>query len=528
MLLAAFLTAPARGQALDQVPGDALVVVQVKNLDQLSKKVAGFAKGLGLDQQMPELADPLTALAEKAKMTKGLNRGGDMAVALMDPDQFGGNAEQAVLMVVPTSDYKAFLTNFKAATDEGGGVSKVTPQDGPEDIFVANWGQYAAMSPNKAALAKKPTGIKLTGFSAKEAEAKDVVMYANIKAVRGKVLPELRKNRDEMMAQIQKGLEGEGAAKFVPLAKAAANQFLSVAEGFMTDAHSATVALNLTDGGIGLTAAADFDPTSYAGKMALTNKPATSSLLSGLPDRKYFFFAGGKSDPEQSGKMWADLLDPIIKELNAIPETAKFAKAMESMKKGNAATTGYTLGWVAPTGALGQESVLQQVAVLHGDSKVIQESQRDMMGAMNDLMKMMPQQGAAAQAGAMNFEYKPAARTVGGVQFDAFETKINFPEDDPAGQQAKQMLAFIYGPAGMTGVLGAVDAKTVVSVQGGDEKLIADAVTASKANADTLGAQAGVRASRPSCRRTGRPRRTSTWARSCRPGPGTPAGSGCR
>ncbi|CAA9391090.1 MAG: hypothetical protein AVDCRST_MAG64-1196 [uncultured Phycisphaerae bacterium] len=494
MLLAVFLTAPIAGaQALDQVPGDALVVVRVKNLDQVSKKVATFAKGLGLDQQMPELGDPLTALADKAKMTKGLNRGGDMVIAMMDPEQFGGKPDQAVLMLIPTTDYKSFLTNFKAATDEGDGISKATPQDGPEDVFVANWGTYAALSPNKATLAKKPTGLKPTGFSAKELEAKDVVMFANIKAVRGKVLPEMKKNREQLLAQIQQGLEGEGAAKFVPVAKVAANQFLNVAEGFMRDAHSATVSLNLTEGGIGMTYAADFDPTSYAGKMALQNKPATGSLLAGLPDRKYFFFAGGASDPEQSAKAWGDLLDPVIKELAAVPEAAKFAKAMESMKKGAGATSGFALGYVAPTGALGQESVLQQVAVMRGDSKTIQSSQREMMGAMNDLMKMLPQQ-AGGQAGAMNFEYKPGARTVGGVQFDAFETKINFAEDDPQQQQAKQMLAFVYGPAGMTGVLGAVDPKTVVSVQGGDEKLISDAVTASKANADTLGAQAGVRA----------------------------------
>lgn len=491
MLLATFLTAPALGQVLDQVPGDALVVVKVKKLDAFSKKVAAYAKSLGLDQQAAELNDPLAAVVEKAKLSKGLNRGGDLVVAFLDPAQFGGNPEQSVLVLVPTSDYKAFLTNFTTSTDAGGGVSKVTPQDGPKDVFVANWGTYAAMSPAQAVLGKKPNGLKLTGLSAEESTGKDVVLYANIKAVRTKLLPELKKRRAEMLGQIKTGLDGPGMAKFLPLAEAAAGQMLNVVEGFLTDAHSATVSLNMTENGVNLTTAADFDPTSYLGKMALQSKPATGPLLAGLPDRKYFFFAGGKSDPELNAQLWTDLLNPIIKELGAVPETAKLAAAMESMKKGMAATTGFAVGYVAPTGPLGQESVLQQIAVIRGDSKAVQQSQRDTMAAMNDLMKMLPQQ--AGQAGAVTFDYKPGARTVAGVPFDAFETKMNFPEDDPQSQQAKQMLAFIYGPTGMTGVLGAVDPKTVVSVQGGDEKLITDAVTASKANADTLGAQAGVR-----------------------------------
>ena len=43
-------------------------------------------------------------------------------------------------------------------------------------------------------------------------------------------------------------------------------------------------------------------------------------------------YGGSEADPAVTEKLVADLLDPIIKELAAIPETKKFAAALESVK----------------------------------------------------------------------------------------------------------------------------------------------------------------------------------------------------
>jgi hypothetical protein len=93
-----------------------------------------------------------------------------------------------------------------------------------------------------------------------------------------------------------------------------------------------------------------------------------------------------------------------------------------------------------------------------------------------------------------SFELKQNAKTVSGVTLDTYETKITFPPDDPAAAQAQQVLSFIYGPNGMTGVIGPVNDKTLISVQGGSDQLVADMIAAAKADADALGADAGVRA----------------------------------
>jgi hypothetical protein len=246
----------------------------------------------------------------------------------------------------------------------------------------------------------------------------------------------------------------------------------------------------VNDAGITLTVAADFEPTSYAGKLALQTKGTKASMLNGLPARKYFMFGGGEADPKTVQKVLGDLLDPIIKELDQVEETKKFAATLNTAKIAYGSLTGSSVGLVAPTGALGQESVLQEVSIIRGDARVLQESQRQLLTSMNDLMQILPQQ----QGMKTSFELKQNAKTVSGVQLDAYETKIIFPPDDPAGAQAQQILGFVYGPNGMTGVIGPVDGKTLISVQGGSDQLISDTIAAAKANADALGADAGVRA----------------------------------
>src|SRR5690349_6000061 len=172
VLIGLLLCAGARAQqasVLDQVPGDALIVVRVKNLSATNKKVAKVIKELGLDQMQPELADPLGALQKEGHLDKGLNTNGDLAFAFLDPKVTGGDHEKSMVFVVPVTDFKAFVGNFKNPKEEGG-VTKASPPEGGEDFYLAQWGNFAAVSPAKEVLAKKPTGVKLQGVIAKEAD----------------------------------------------------------------------------------------------------------------------------------------------------------------------------------------------------------------------------------------------------------------------------------------------------------------------------------------------------------------------
>ena len=114
------LCAAARGQVLDQVPAEALVVMKVNNLQQTSGKLGKLCQDLGIAQMVPQMADPLAALQEKLKFTNGVEKNGEVAFAYIDPSAVGGDNQHSVLILWPVTDYKAFLGNFPDAKEEAG------------------------------------------------------------------------------------------------------------------------------------------------------------------------------------------------------------------------------------------------------------------------------------------------------------------------------------------------------------------------------------------------------------------------
>lgn len=495
MLLAMVLCTRAQAQqanVMDNVPGDALVVFKVKNLDAVSKKVAKAAKDLGLDQMTPELADPLGSLEEQAHLGKGVNRAGDLAIAMSDPDKFGGNSDKAVLVVVPVSDYKAFLGNLTDTKDAGAGVTSGKSAEG-EKVFVAHWGNYAALSQEKSLVEKKPTGMKLPGPTAKEVDSKDFIIFANIPAIKAKAIPQMQKGRDEVLKSMEADVGaagGDAAKKFTPVLKAIVNQYFNGIQQFLEDAQGATLGMTLSDAGLSTTVLADFAPGSYFGKIANQVKNTNEGLISGLPDRKYFAYGGASCDPKLAQQVLGDILDPIVKELAQIPEAKSISTIVDAAKKAAGATHSASFGYVVPNGALGQDSIVQTVAVLRGDAATIHAAQLQELQSINELMKMVPKtpQGSAA------FEVTPGGKTIAGVKLDAFEWKMKFDPNDAQAAQVQQMLAMIYGPNGQSGVLGVIDPKTVMMVGGGSEQLITDAIGAAKANTDLTAKEKGVQA----------------------------------
>src|SRR5437016_2690790 len=173
LTVALFVLAPlAHAQVLQQVPADALVVIKFNKIKAISDKIAGLTQKLGLAQINPEagLADPLGKMEKEAGVTQGIDPNGDAAIVLLN-----GKMDQQkppALMLIPVSDYKAFLGNFPDAKTEGE-ISTIHPKNNPEDTYVAQWGKYAAISPTKESLAKKPEGLQVSGQAAKELDSKD-------------------------------------------------------------------------------------------------------------------------------------------------------------------------------------------------------------------------------------------------------------------------------------------------------------------------------------------------------------------
>src|SRR3954470_9652418 len=104
--LAMFIATAARAQVLTMVPADAMVVIKIKNVQDVSAKIAVLSQQWGLANIRPELNDPLGTLLAAANLGPGLDKAGEAAVAIMQPKPEGGEPNMVIL--VPVSDYKAF------------------------------------------------------------------------------------------------------------------------------------------------------------------------------------------------------------------------------------------------------------------------------------------------------------------------------------------------------------------------------------------------------------------------------------
>lgn len=526
-MTASMLCGRANAQVLEQVPSDAFAVFEIKSLDGMNTKVAKMAKTFGLDEMNPDFKDPLAAMLEKGHISKGVDKSGDAALAMFLPEKHKKDEKRAegekvkkltpeqeeekeekagknnaaahheepvAVALVPVTDYEAFLGNFKKAdkAEAGGDISAVQdPDEAGKTMYIAHRGKYAFMSDKKGRLESKHVGIKLAGAALHEMDSKDAVFFFNMPLLRERAIPEIKEHRKEWIAEMHKAIADQAPFKpYEAVLDTLVNEGLDTAEAFLNDADAIVFSVNLSDAGFAGGSLVDFKADSKYGKTVASLKAGPTPLLAGLPDKKYFFFGGASVDPKVFGEIVGNALDPIIKSLNdAHNDTGKkIASMLETAKTVYSSADHSAVGLVMPTKALGQESLLQEIAIVNGDSKVIAEGEKKMLVEANDMMGLMPQ-----NAGMKTKIVFGADKNIDGVTLSGYTTKFEFDENDPKGMQAQQMMAMLYGPNGIGGAFGAVNAKTFIITQGASDELLKEAVGAATDGKDVLSDTAGVK-----------------------------------
>ena len=508
----AFAAAPVASAladgVLDQVPADALVVTKINGLQAVSDKFGTFAKQVGMDRANPQAATPLASFKEQMGIKNGLDDKGEAAVVIFNRgDQTGpatkpAGAENAaddstdkppVVLLLPVSDYKAFIGNFPEAKTEGD-VTMAEVGDDTDTTYIVQHGSYAALSPIRALAEKKAAEpMKADGRAAAQLQERDVVIYTNMPQLRNALLPELNEKRDKLIGEfVDNASQGvarqdpQKAEQLKPLFKAIGGQGLNVAEAFLRDAGAATIALSLDDAGIKTTVMADFQPDSYLGGVVGQVKNTGESLVKGLPGGEYLFFGGAMLPPDVVTKVIGDVAGPVVDQVNNDAALKPVVDLIGDFKAYSAAVKSSSFGMVAPDGMVGQVPLFQTVMVERGDAAKIKEGKQALL---SDQQKVTSLFGAEAEG--MAPEYKKDAQTVGGVSFDA--ATIAMP-DAGGGQQQQmqsQMMTFLYGPQGPKSLIGTVDGK-VVTFSGLDEKTMTTAIDSVKADKDNLTANVGM------------------------------------
>jgi hypothetical protein len=473
------LTAPlAQAQVLNQVPSDALVVLKINKLQETNTKVANLLQTLGLTDLVPTLKDPLASAEAQSGLGAGIDTKRDAAAVMLN-GTFEKDGAPPFVLLVPVSDYKAFIGSVTVVRTEGD-VTIAHFKDNEDDAFIEQWGDYAAISDKKDNVLVKHEALHPAGVTGQELESKDVCVYFNFPSLKTILLPQLKDAPDKAMEEIGKQQTDE---KKLKVAKAGITQLVAAATEFVNDAQGVTWGISITNEGIASNLVVELTPDSYLGKLTSSMKSTEGPLLGGLPKENYLLYGGYVLSPEVSAKVFDDLINPINKELDGLgDEGKKVNELLASYHEMLASVDSASFGMVAPTAAIGQGPLIRILGVTKGDADKLKTVQGKMVDGQSALMALLGSPGGDL----LKTTVTPNFKTVNGVKFDRVQTEVNPDNTSQEAMAMSDQLSKMYGPDGARFLMGEVDAKTLVAASGIDDDLLGQAIDASKDNKDVL------------------------------------------
>jgi len=446
-----------RGQVLDQIPQGSLVVVKVSGLGATSDKLTAFFQARGFAALMGDMARPLDAGLKQLGIKQGVDRTGDLAMAIVD-DGKGSleGGDPPLLALIPVTDYKAFVANFPNATQENG--LDVLPIAGnPAPVYSASWGKYAAVSAMKSLLGQKPMGVRLDGATAKLVGASDISVWVDGQAAAKKMQPALDDIR-AMLPQIV-SMMPTANAKMGPVFTAYLTQIFNGFSRVAQDEKATTIALSVGADDIKASILTEFLPDSYMARLANSIKGTDKSFLDGLPAGDYVACGGVSLDSTSMGPWLSDALGPIEKAAQDCGEDGqKLAADIDGLQKLMMAEKSVSFDMTAANPPA-------IISIIGGDAATIRAGIGKSMEASNDISRLM----AANGTGQSHITIKSDAKNVAGISFDAVTTTME-NMDPNAAQMIKslpgplgQFMQAVTSPNGTTAYVGQIDASRLVS-----------------------------------------------------------------
>lgn len=477
----------ARADVMEQVPSNSLMVFKVTKMNDMSTKLGKLMTDWGVTNVQPDAGDPLATFKKEMKISAGLKEDGDAAFAFISPKATNVKDGKSMIVVLPVSDYKAFIGNFEGATTEGD-ITTVKIGNEEKDSFVTdsyivNRDGYAVISPVKELVEKKFDAVlKLEGATLKEVQRHDAVLYANIPAIKEEVNDDFAKGREKALAEIEQNLSAEGNEAYVPLAKAAMTQVFAVGEAYLRDSKSATLGVTMGEKGINFTMLTDFKPDSYCGQLAAGMKSTDAPLLKGLPDHRYIYYAGSKYDPAVISKALNDLSKPIMDELAKVDnaDLKEVTKLADQMKLAVAKFKGGTVGMVFPED-ISRDALISQIAVYDGGGQESSDFLDSVGKFLPDAVKHMAEKqakeaGAANADPQMKINFNDKFKTIDGINFHNVGFVMPMPQNNP---MLPQLMKVMYGQDG-PGMTYGVTGDKLVYYSGLSDETVTKFITATK------------------------------------------------
>lgn len=308
----AAVPAAAQVAALDQVSAGADAVLVVPNLQQLSTEIAEFRQALNLP--VPELDDALASFKQETGMVNGIDDAGSMLVVMPDlAEAMQGEREPQVLVLMPVSDYGAFVGNFGGQAD---GTTALT-MPGGEPGFAKKVGDYAVMGQTQAAVDAYQPGnatAKITqsvgALGQRYLNTADALFYVDMAEVGPTAMPALERAVEGMVADMEAMAAGGAMdANTVGQSKAMFNLYGEAGKAFLRDANGVIVTLDLGAKGVGLTSAVAYKDGSTLAQIFPGG--GDGPALGVLPDKPFIFAGAWDGKAVNVKRLYQNMLDAM-------------------------------------------------------------------------------------------------------------------------------------------------------------------------------------------------------------------------
>lgn len=279
--------------ALDRVPADTKMVVTIRNMERLDQRITALSDALNIPMDIE--GNPMM-MAKGLLGTPGLNKSGSMSIVMVESGDQGMDAmdqgdEPQVVMIVPVSDYSAFVKAMGSKTTEGVSTLEFEGQEGfAKDIG----GGFAALSPQRGLLDTfdgKTGNLKdqrslLGKVNQQVANNADVMITMNMNGLRSQMKEGVTAMKDQ--AQMMAGMMA-GQAEAAPIdPEKMITAFTGFLDQFADQSQSVVFAMGFGESGVWMDMGAQFkEGTEMATAMATGG--SSGKYIDRLPKQPFLF-----------------------------------------------------------------------------------------------------------------------------------------------------------------------------------------------------------------------------------------------
>lgn len=471
----------AAPQVLSAVPANSEIVILVPSLTGLNQKLATLNAAMG--GMVPWMNDTLGEVKRNSGMLNGVNDQGGAAIVMNNLIEAADaqTEEPPFVLLMPVSDYAAFVGNFNTMPAADGLTPANTPQG--QQVFLREVNGYAVMGadrdvvrgfqPGNAANAMLTKAGKLGGQVAGKS---DFMILVDMGQMAPKLIPKL----NEAMAMAEQGMVNNPDAANSPIdPKLVMDLYKKGITSFLQSSEMLVMGMDINELGVGLSYSAQFKPGSDMANFMKPTQMTAAQIMSGNADAPYFFAV---SQNYQSIDMASIVktITGLVKDTS--PQLAgAIDAAMPLIEQTQGTSAAYYPGQMGLAGGLFNSA---QVIKTADGAQYVQTFQ-----AFLDKLKQtripveMP--GAAAQGGqgpneiAFFTQYKANTTNVEGVAIDQYELRYDFPPALLAQMNPQMMM--LTGMSSQRGYVAQVG-NTVIITSSADLPTLTQAIQSVKNN----------------------------------------------